>query len=230
MQEKEKAARAGMEEARQKISAFEEHSKALEQSLATARGAAEALLARLSAPAAAPDPAAAATMNLEAAATQASDLQAITQSARTALGPMSGPLADTAQAFAGTVPGQLAALHQVAATKATEMAEAQQQAAAAAQSHQAATAAVGPHEQAVARWEAAKINTLVFQKKGELFAVTTKLEELSATLASLESQADSQQDKIAQLQKEKAALEAQAASLQQTIDTETARYLAAKPQ
>jgi peptidoglycan hydrolase CwlO-like protein len=90
-------------------------------------------------------------------------------------------------------------------------------------------AALQTHEKSLARWQAAKINTLVFQKKGDLFALTTKLEELTTTLAELAGQATSQPDKLADLQKQKATLEAEAAALQQSIDTESARYQAAMP-
>jgi chromosome segregation ATPase len=168
-------------------------------------------------------------MNLAAAITEATELQAITQSARQAIDPMSAPLAGTAQAFAGTVPGQIADARQRAAEQEIAMAEAAKKAAEAAQSHEAATTALHQHEHSIARWKAAKINTLVFQKKGALFAVTTKLEEITATLADLEGQASSQPDAVTDLQKQKAALVSEAASLQQVIDTEIARFQAALP-
>lgn len=229
MQEKEKSARTAMESARQVGASFQERSQPLEHSLAAARAAAESLLARLAAPAATePNPEAAA-MDLGAATTQATALLDLTQSARAALAPMSTTLTDTTKAFASTVPGQLTTARQLAATKEAEMAEAQKQAAEAVKSHQAATETLRQHELAVARWEAAQINTLVFQKKGELFALTTKLEDVAATLAGLESQVDGPKDRVAELQAEKTSLEAQVATLQQAIDAESARYLSALP-
>jgi chaperonin cofactor prefoldin len=229
MQAKESAARAAMESARQTVTTFQDRSRQLEHSLSAAKAAAETLLARLAAPTPEPPPAADAAMDLNAAAAMAADLQSLTTSARTSLGPMGVNLGDLAQAFAGTVPGQLAETRQRATAMEAEMSDAQQQAATAVKTHEAATSALQQHEQAVARWEAAKINTQVFHKKGDLFALTATLEDLTATLAALEGQADSQPDRVAELQKEKAALEAQAASLQAAIDAETARYLSALP-
>ena len=91
-------------------------------------------------------------MDLGAAATRATELLELTQSARAAVAPMSGTLTDTTKAFASTVPGQLTVARQLAATKEAEMAEAQKQAAEAVESHEAATRARRLQEPTVARW------------------------------------------------------------------------------
>lgn len=249
LQEKQQAAQAAMAAARTRLASFDEKSRALAPSLAAARAAAESLLSRLAEPppAAADAPPAptetspdtappanavpAATADIAAtAATAAAELRAVARSARDSVAPLRDSLAAAAASFQQTIPTNLTEQRQLAAAKEAEAAEAGSQIAAATESHQAAVAALTRLDQAVARWEAARINTLVFRKKGELFALTSKLEELSASLASLEGGADTPPESIASLRNEKEALETRAATLQQEIDTETARYQAAQPQ
>lgn len=229
MQASEQAARNGLEAARQAAAAFPDHSRQLEQSLATARTAAEALLTRLATPPAEPAPAAATAMDLGQAATMAADLHALTQSARTALGPMGDTLGDQARAFAGTVPAQLAATRERAATKEAELAAAGKQAAEAVKTHEGAAAALRQHEHAMARWQAAKINTQLFTKKDQRLALAAALEDAAATVTEWEAAADHDPARLEEARQEKASLEGQIAALQQEIDAGTARYLAALP-
>ena len=257
LQEKQQAAQSAMAAARTRLASFEQKAQALAPSLAAARTAAESLLARLAEPSpAAADPAAAAaaattstetpppadtvppaagdnpasSSAIAAAATDAAELRAVARSARDSVAPLHDSLAAAAASFQQTIPTHLTEQRQLAAAKEAEAAEAGTQIAAATESHQAAVATLARLDQAVARWEAARINTLVFRKKGELFALTSKLEELTASLASLEGGADTPPESIASLRNEKEALETRAATLQQEIDTETARYQAAQPQ
>lgn len=242
LQEKQQAARAAMAAARTRLASFDEKSRALAPSLAAARAAAESLLSRLAEPppaAAAAPPAPAETSpdtappaNAVPAGTAdiAAELRAVARSARDSVAPLHDSLAAAAASFQQTIPTHLTEQRQLAAAKEAEAAEAGTQIATATESHQAAAAALARLDQAVARWEAARINTLVFRKKGELFALTSKLEELTASLASLEGGADTPPESIASLRNEKEALETRAATLQQEIDTETARYQAAQPQ
>ena len=249
LQEKQQAAQAAMAAARTRLASFDEKARNLAPSLSAARAAAESLLSRLAEPPPAaaaappaptetspdtPPPANAvppATADIVATAlAKAAELRAVARSARESVGPLPDSLAAAAASFQQTIPTHLTEQRQLAAAKEAEAAEAGSQIAAATESHQAAVAALTRLDQAVARWEAARINTLVFRKKGELFALTSKLEELTASLASLEGGADTPPESIAPLRNEKEALETRAATLQQEINTETARYQAAQPQ
>ncbi|MFN0126116.1 MAG: c-type cytochrome domain-containing protein [Verrucomicrobiales bacterium] len=233
---KETAARQAMESARLTVESFQQKADSVMASLAAARAAAEALAVRLAVPApesSAPE-SATATAELDPAATQtaaaeAVDFQTHLAAARATLAPMSTLITDRARAFTDSVPSQITAARQLATAKQSEVVEAEKQSAQAAAAHEAAVATLQQHERSIARWEAAKINTLIFQKKGALFTATTQLEEVTTTLASLEGQAEGQTDQLAALRKQKADLETEAAALQQSIEAESARYLSALP-
>lgn len=241
LKEKEAAGRQAMESARQTIDIFQRNAESLAASLAAVRTAAESLVARLAdtnanppSPEPGADTAPLDISPLDTAATQsvaaeAVEFQASLAAACATLAPMSRHLADHRHAFTDTVPSQIAAARQRATAKQSEVAETEKQSAQAVAAHEAAVATLQQHERSIARWEAAKINTLIFQKKGDLFATTTQLEEVTAALAALEGQADGPPDRLAELRQQKADLETQAAALQQSIEAESARYTSALP-
>jgi len=142
---------------------------------------------------------------------------------------MADPLREDATRFAQNAAAHLAAAQQQVAARQSAANEAEQQAATATAAHHAAATALAEHEHAITRWEAARINSTIFRKKGELFALTTTLEDLNATVASLQGQADGPTDVLNQSLQEKADLESRAASLQQEIDAESARHRALLP-
>lgn len=223
--QREADARAAMESAQQTLAAFQEKLPALGQSLANARTAAEAVLTKLSSPSSEIPPTPPPSIpDLDAAVAEARHWQDITGAARRALEPVPAPLADQARTFASAIPETLEATRAQMAAMAAAMTEAQTQAAEAAKTHEAAAAAARQQEAAVARWEAAKVNTVVFQKKGELFAITTQLEDAKTALAAAEGQVDTQKDTVAALRATVVDLETKAAAVQQVIDAESARF------
>ena len=223
--QKEIDARSAMEASQRAVTAFQEQVSSLSESITKARQAAEAVLATLSTPAGTPP----ALPDLGTAVEQARQYQEAAAAARTTVGAIPTPLASQAQSFSGSVPAALASHQAQMAAMSKAMTEAQAQAAEAAKAHEATAAAQRQQEASVARWEAAKVNTLVFQKKGELFALAAKVEDVKTALAAAEGQVDGAKDTVAALRAELADLESKAAALQQVIDAESARYLSMLP-
>ncbi len=214
LKEKEAAARGAVETAVRTVAAFHERAASLEAALAETRTAADSLLARLTE---------------TAPQSQGRGHEPHAAHVPSALVSAHAHLSENVRAFAGSVPVQIAAARRDAVEKESERSAAQSQMAEAEAAAEAASAVLEQHERAVARWQAARINAAVFQKKGELLAVTTRLDDLTAAIADVEAQAGSDPQRLAELKEQSAALEAEAAALQNTIDTESARYLSALP-
>ena len=131
------------------------------------------------------------------------------------------------------------------------MAECQKKATEVQQAMDAAAAALATRQKETARWEAAKVNALIFTKRDELATLTARFDDLTEELAAseksiaeipaqlaqapadqkptLEKRLAQAQSGLAELKAEKAATEAKAAALRHTIDTETQRYLSILP-
>ncbi len=244
------AARGQMEQAKQSVAAFNEKSVGVEQALAKAKAAADAVLARLNAPVPEPSPDAA-TMDMGTARALAEDLQNLTAAAKAAVVSTGNAAVATAQDFSKTVPGALAQAVATAKAKEAEMADWQKKADEAAKLVEASTAALEQHRRALARWEAAKVNAVVFNKRDELADLTAKLEEATADVAAREKtlaetpaalaaappeQKPALEKKLADAREGLDARKAEAAALQQQveaakklIEAETARYLSMLP-
>ena len=243
-------ARQQMEQAKQSVAAFQTKSESLEQILARARANAEAVLARLSAPASAPA-APSPNMDLGAAKALAEDLQAFTRSAKSVLGPIGASVTEAGRDFESAVLEQLTAHVRLAKAREAEMTECQKKAIELEKTMKAATAALESRRTEATRWEAAKVNALVFARKTELATLTTRIDDLTEALAAcektladtlaqlaqapadqkppLEKKLAQAQAALAELKKEKAGAEAKIDTLRQTIDADTKKFLSMLP-
>jgi chromosome segregation ATPase len=175
-------ARKQLEQAQHVVAVFQQKSSSVDQALARARTAAEALLTRLQAPAPAPGPTPPA-MDLGTARVLAEDLKALTATAKAALGPMGSSVTEAGREFESTVPGQLSAQLTLAKTKEAELAEGEKRAAEEQKAVEQAAAALAERQKEAARWEAAKLNARIFEQRNQLAALTTRIEELTEDVA-----------------------------------------------
>ncbi len=242
-----------MDKSKGAIMAFSTTSAEVEKTLAGAKAAAAELLARLNTPMPAtppaPDPAKP-SMDMGTAVALAKDYKALVETAKTSVGGLSGQIGGMANDFKA-MPGQIAGHVQAVKSSEATVAEMQKKQAEAQKTVEAAAAALDGHKKSVARWEAAKVNVTIFQRREELAKLTAKLEEAAADLAdrekviastpaalaaapepekaALQKKLDAANAGLAELKKSKADLDAQVASTKTAIDAETAKYLSMLP-
>lgn len=146
---------------------FQARAQQLEQTVAKAKGAAEALLARLNAPVPAPGVTPPPSMDNSTAVALAADYLNVTASGKSALGPM-GRTSGVAKKFATEAPAAVVAAHNTIKAKTAEMTEMQKKAEEAKKTFEAANAALATHERSMKHGEAAKVNAAIFSRKDEL--------------------------------------------------------------
>ncbi len=210
------------EKAQQEINALQTRSLQLQSLAANTRTAAEAVLSLLSKtptpdspPDAAPAPAPAATPN-ETTTPAAENFHRID--------PYPESIAQLSQSWSQSLPTRLAAAASQLATSEIAVTTAQQNTTAAKQQLEAATTTLAQQEKALAHWQAAEINTQLIAKKESLATLTTKREELAATIASSETDPQNQPPALESLKSELATVEKEIHLTQLAIDTESARY------
>jgi WD40 repeat protein/cytochrome c551/c552 len=211
-------AAAEKEKAQQEINTLQSRSSQLQTLAANTRTAAEAVLSLLSkapppdiTPAPAPQP--------NEGTTPASD-------AVHTLAPYPESIAQLSHFWSQSLPTRLVTAASQLAASEIAVNTAQQNTAAAKQQLEAATTTLAQQEKALAHWQAAEINTQLIAKKELLVTLTTKQEELAATIASTETNNQVPPPELNTLKTDLSSVENEIHLTQLAIDSESARYQA----